>query len=110
MAETDGNTGGPTLLDMVAELEGSGYKGQFAVTQENQLRCLSCNTEVDPESIEPESILRVEGASDPDDMAAVAALTCPHCSTKGTVVLKYGPEASPEDSHVLSALGPGPTS
>ncbi len=109
MADVEGTTGGGTLLEMVSELERSGYEGQFAVSQGEKLRCLSCNTEVDPETIEPESILRVEGASDPDDMAAVAAITCPNCSTKGTVVLKYGPEASPEDAHVLSALGPGPT-
>lgn len=109
MADVEGAPGGPTLLDMVGELEKSGYTGQFAVSQEAKLRCLSCDTEVEPESIEPESFLRVEGVSDPDDMAAVAAITCPNCSTKGTVVLKYGPEASPEDAHVLSALGPGPT-
>ncbi|MBW3536624.1 MAG: hypothetical protein KY395_02485 [Actinobacteria bacterium] len=110
MADVEGNTGGSTMLDMVSKLEESGYTGQFAVSQEGQLRCLTCDTNVDPELIEPDSFLRVEGASDPDDMAAVAAITCPNCNAKGTVVLKYGPEASPEDAHVLSALGPGPTS
>jgi hypothetical protein len=109
MADVQGTTGGSTVLEMIQELEKSGYTGQFAVSQESKLRCLSCETEIEPEAIEPESILRVEGASDPDDMAAVAAITCPNCSTKGTIVLKYGPEASPEDAHVLSALGPGPT-
>lgn len=109
MADVQGTPGGPTLLDMIRELEKSGYTGQFSVSQESKLRCLSCDTQVDPEGIEPESILRVEGVSDPDDMAAVAALTCPKCATKGTLVLKYGPEAAPEDAHVLSALGPGPT-
>lgn len=110
MGDVEGNTGGSTMVDMVRELEGRGYTGQFAVNQEAQLRCLTCQTNVDPESIKPDSFLRVEGASDPDDMAAVAAITCPNCSAKGTVVLKYGPEASPEDAHVLSAFGPGPTS
>lgn len=109
MSDVHGTPGGSTLLEMIQELEQSGYTGQFSVSQESKLRCLSCDTEVEPEGIEPESILRVEGVSDPDDMAAVAALTCPNCSAKGTVVLKYGPEASPEDAHVLSALGPGPT-
>lgn len=109
MADVQGTPGGGTLLEMVGELEKSGYTGQFSVSQEAKLRCLTCETEVEPEAIEPESILRVEGVSDPDDMAAVAAITCPSCSTKGTLVLKYGPEASPEDAHVLSALGPGPT-
>ena len=110
MTDVEGTPGGPTLLDMVGELEKSGYTGQFSVSQEAKLRCLSCDNEVDPEAIEPESFLRVEGVSDPDDMAAVAAVTCPSCATKGTVVLKYGPEASAEDAHVLSAFGPGPTS
>jgi len=109
MGDVQGSPGGSTLLEMIGELEKTGYTGQFAVSQESKLRCLSCDTEVAPEGIEPESILRVEGASDPDDMAAVAAITCPNCSTKGTVVLKYGPEAAPEDAYVLSAFGPGPT-
>ena len=110
MGDVEGSTGEPTMLDMVTELEQSGYTGQFAVTPEGELRCLTCNTNIDPEAVEPDSFLRVEGASDPDDMAAVAAITCGNCGVKGTVVLKYGPEASPEDAHVLSALGPGPTS
>lgn len=109
MGDVQGTPAGPTMLDMIKELEKSGYTGQFSVSQESKLRCLSCDTEVDPETIEPESFLRVEGVSDPDDMAAVAAITCPNCTAKGTVVLKYGPEASPEDAYVLSALGPGPT-
>lgn len=51
-----------------------------------------------------DSLYRVEGASDPDDMAAVVAVTCPRCSAKGALVLKYGPEASGADADVLLAL------
>jgi len=37
-------------------------------------------------------------------MAAVVAVTCPRCSAKGALVLKYGPEASGADADVLLAL------
>jgi hypothetical protein len=50
------------------------------------------------------SVHRVEGASDPDDMALVAAVTFPGSGTKATLVLAYGPEASGADADVLLAL------
>jgi hypothetical protein len=50
------------------------------------------------------ALARVEGASDPDDMAAVVAVTCPRCSARATLVVKYGPEASAADADVLLAL------
>ena len=56
------------------------------------------------DEIAVDHLCRVEGASDPDDMAIVVALTCPHCSTCDTMVLKYGPEASGADGDVLIAL------
>lgn len=56
-----------------------------------------------------DSLSRVEGASDPGDMAAVVALTCPRCSRGSVLVLTYGPEASAADGDVLLAL-PDPPS
>ena len=109
MADVEGNPGGPTLLDLLAQLEAKGYTEQFAVTQEGKIRCAGCEAELEPEQLSADEFLRAEGVSDPDDMVAVAAITCPSCGKKGTIVLKYGPEASAEDAHVLSALGPGPT-
>jgi hypothetical protein len=47
---------------------------------------------------------RLEGASDPADMLAVAAIACPACGTRGTLVLTYGPEATAGDDAVLSHL------
>ncbi len=108
MADVQGTPGGATLLDLLAQLEAKGYTEQFAVTREGKIRC-QCGAELEPEELKADEFLRAEGASDPDDMVAVAALTCPACGKKGTIVLKYGPEASAEDAHVLSALGPGPT-
>ena len=32
------------------------------------------------------------------------ALTCPHCGARGTVILGFGPSASPEDADLLGAF------
>lgn len=50
------------------------------------------------------SMRRLEGASDPDDMMAVAAVTCPVCRIDGVLVLSYGPAASAEHADVLLGL------
>ena len=42
----------------------------------------------------------LEGASDPDDMLTIVALTCPHCSTRCTHTHR-GPNATIEDSATL---------
>jgi hypothetical protein len=46
----------------------------------------------------------MEGASDPDEMTAIAALRCPVCAAGGTMVLTYGPEVTEVDSAVLQRL------
>ncbi len=45
-----------------------------------------------------------EGDSDPADMAAVLALTCLVCGSKGTAIVRFGPEAEPQDITVLRAV------
>jgi hypothetical protein len=50
------------------------------------------------------SLRRLEGASDPADMVAIVAVTCPRCGNQGTAVLAFGPAASAEDSDVLAVL------
>jgi hypothetical protein len=54
--------------------------------------------------VQVDGIHRLEGASDPDDMAAVVAITCPACQAHAVLVLQYGPAASIEDADVLEAL------
>jgi len=63
-----------------------------------------CGQDTPADELAVESFCRLEGASDPGDMAAVAAITCPHCDAKDVLVLRYGPEASPEDADVLLGL------
>ena len=72
------------------------------------LECLTCRQRVAPEDSEVRGMRRLEGASDPDDMLAVAALVCPACGAPGTVLLGYGPSATIDDATVLAALEPAP--
>jgi hypothetical protein len=81
-----------------------GFDSSFVVTDDANLECVECGTVSEPESVSMSSLRRLEGASDPDDMVAVVALTCPACGAKGTTVLGYGPIASPQDSDVLKSL------
>jgi len=96
--------GSATLTDVIAEFDALGFTGQFIPVPDGALRCLTCQTVTPAEDISMDTLRRLEGASDPADMAAVAALTCPHCGTKGTVVLKYGPDANVEDADVLACF------
>lgn len=68
------------------------------------VRCEGCGETVAAGSIEVDSLVRLEGASDPADMAAVVAGRCPGCAERGLLVLTYGPEASAADADVLRAL------
>jgi len=93
-----------TLTDVLAGYEQGGFTSSFVATDESHLECIECGTVSEPESVSMSSLRRLEGASDPDDMVAVVALTCPACGAKGTLVLGYGPMATPQDSDVLKSL------
>lgn len=93
---------GTTLVEVIRQFEADGYDGQFAAAEEGHILCFKCHMKHRADEVELDVLRRTEGASDPADMVAVAALTCSHCGNKGTVALKYGPEASVEESEVLS--------
>lgn len=95
-----------TLQDIVGEFERDGSTGQFGARPGGVIICFACRAEFPPAEADVRALRRLEGASDPDDMLAVAALRCPRCATAGTLVLAYGPEAALEDSEVLAALNP----
>jgi hypothetical protein len=94
-----------TLTELVTTFEAEGYRGQMAAREGGFVLCLSCQMETPAGEMELDALERMEGASDPADMLAVAALVCPVCHTSGTLVLGYGPEADPVDADVLAALG-----
>lgn len=98
-------TGGSTLTGVIEQLESQGYQGQFGAREGAEILCFTCRVTFPAGEAGIDSLERLEGASDPDDMAAVAAMCCPRCGARGTIVLKYGPESTPEDGEVLLALG-----
>jgi hypothetical protein len=93
-----------TLTRALRDLEQAGFTGQFRVLDQGRLQCLTCRNELDGREVAMESLHRLEGASDPADMLGVAAVMCPRCAARGTLVLNYGPDASLEESTLLLAL------
>jgi hypothetical protein len=93
-----------SILAVVQAFEREGYTAQFAVRDGGRIACIACGTLVDPGRVEVHHFRRMEGASDPDDMLALAALTCPHCRARGTLVLAFGPMAPDADMDVLLRL------
>ena len=96
---------GLTLTEAMRNLEAEGFTGQFIARDGGMLECTACRTRTHAKDMAGEHrLVRLEGASDPADMIAVAALRCPSCDTRGTMVLSYGPEASLEDADILRCL------
>ena len=95
---------GTTLTDVLAAYTDGGFDGSFSAHEGTQLECHQCGARVPVSDVKMSSLRRLEGASDPADMVAVVALTCPRCGAQGTAVLGFGPAASPEDGDVLGAL------
>jgi hypothetical protein len=95
---------GTTLIEVIRRMEAEGYTAQMAAEEGGLIRCFSCHRDSPAPEVHLHALRRTEGASDPADMVAVAALTCPRCGAKGTVALKFGPEASPEEDEALHQL------
>lgn len=95
---------GTTLVEVIRRLEAEGYTAQMAAGEGGVIRCFACHQDSPAEAVHLHVLRRTEGASDPDDMVAVAALTCPRCGARGTVALKFGPEATPEEHEALRRL------
>jgi hypothetical protein len=93
-----------TLVTVLGTLAEAGYTADFFVTADALVRCGRCHRDVAPAEMRLEGLRRLEGASDPADMAAVLAVACTHCGAKGTAVVRYGPEAEPQDEAVLLAV------
>ena len=102
--------GSETLLDVLGRFTRDGFIGSFTALpvddadELGRLRCETCSAEFAADAAVVTELSRLEGASDPDDMLAVVALECPRCSTRGALVLNYGPTATPADAAALLAL------
>ena len=97
----DDNT---TLTEVLDLYSTGGFAGSFGVTDDGLVECHSCGTISSASFVKMHSLRRLEGASDPDDMLAVAAISCPVCNTRGTLTMMFGPMASAGDATVLAGL------
>lgn len=100
----DYSADGSTLTEIITSFTAAGFEAQMAAREGASVMCFACRQTSPAEDFTLSQLVRTEGASDPDDMAAVAALTCPHCGARGTAVLRFGPEASPDDNEALRAF------
>lgn len=101
---TPGPPGDVTMTEIIDAYEAQGYTAQMASCEDGSIKCFACGTASPANAFVMEGMRRVEGASDPADMVAIAALTCPVCGAKGTAVVPYGPLAPPEDMASLEGL------
>jgi hypothetical protein len=93
-----------SLVEVLGELERRGYAGHFDVDDDSGTSlCVACGEASAVDEIVVEDSRRLEGASDPSEMASVLAVRCPHCQVGGTAVCRYGPEASAGEAALLRA-------
>lgn len=100
--DTDPRPEGLTLTDVLQDFSASGFTGEFEVDDENgSVLCLRCSAVHRPDELSISSTHRLEGVSDPADMAIVLGARCPSCDQQGVVICRYGPEASAGDAELL---------
>lgn len=93
-----------TLVEVLADMRSRGFDGDFSVDDDGALSCRTCGLSRPPDQALVSGLRRIEGASDPGDMAAVVAATCPACGQRGTAVLRFGPEVADGELAFLAAL------
>lgn len=92
----------PTTVEAA---KSSGGFSEFVVRPGAAVLCLTCRTEfAAADHAQADHMRRLEGASDPADELIIVDVVCPNCHATGTLTLSFGPEASPEDADVLSAI------
>jgi hypothetical protein len=96
--------GEATITEVLEGYANGGFASSFIVTDDCALECVECGTASAPDRFKMSSLRRLEGMSDPADMVAVVAITCPVCGSRGTSILGFGPNATEQDSTVLSKL------
>ena len=94
-------TGVASVLDRAAA---AGYVAVFEAEPGAALRCGTCDVVSAATTFERSWQNRLEGASDPDDMAQVSGVVCPACGERGTFVSLFGPGAETDAADVMVAL------
>ena len=97
---TDRQNSEPSLLEILAYYAEAGFSADAYAADGGRVLCGTCQSSITPDHLDVHSIRRLEGASDPSDMVGVIAIICPVCDAHATAVLKYGPEASPDEIEI----------
>lgn len=92
------------MAEVLGRYERQGFRGQFGARLAGKIVCFACRRERPAAEVHLLAMHRLEGASDPSEEVAVAAVECPACKTRGTLTLSYGVGASAEDAMVLKAI------
>jgi hypothetical protein len=93
-----------TLTDVLAVLARDGFGADLTVASGGRVRDVARDITIDAGALELHHLRRLEGASDPADMVAVAAVSGPD-GLRGALVLRFGPEATEDEATVLEVLG-----
>jgi hypothetical protein len=93
-----------TVTEVLEAYASGGFSSSFIVTDESAVECVACGAVSLADGVSMSSLRRLEGESDPADMLAIAAITCPECGERGTVVLGFGPMSTLQDAEVLTHL------
>lgn len=98
--------GSETLTDITDRLDGdrSSGEGQFRAEADGMIRCLTCQDAFSAAERRADQLMRLEGATDPDDMLMVVPMVCGRCGASGSLVLGYGPNANADDEAVILGL------
>lgn len=94
-----------SLALSVRELAERGFTHSFRAVS-GRLKDLQTGRLYDPEQLRVAEIRRFEGASDPDEQAALFALETGDGDALGTYSVVFGPGTPAEDAAVLERLGP----
>ena len=93
-----------TIVGVLQGFRDEGYAGDFFCEPGPALRCRACDHTIPVDQLELDALRRIEGASDPADMAAILALHCPSCEVQGTALVSYGPTANEAEDELLRQL------
>ena len=95
---------GVSLAEVLTDFERAGFNGQFLVDDDTgTTSCTGCGHQASVDDVNVVDARRLEGASDPAEMASVLALRCPTWGRQGTLACRYGPEASAGEVALLQA-------
>ena len=99
-----GSVGDRSQVEVEQHLAEDGFDAQFGARSDAAVLCFTCHQEFPADRLCADDARRVEGESDPADMAILVPVTCPHCGASGTLSLQFGPAASVEESEVMAAM------